>query len=118
MSFDLRVYNRFDGKWMLVVGEGEEVEFNTEGEARMAQREQEYIAAARAANRKIWDGINELKALQVEWNALDYATTLDEGTGENAGVTAVEVGAVVFDTANAMSTLLAGGHATNMAKLL
>lgn len=81
-------------------------------------REQDFISEARSANRAIWDGINALIALQREWNALDYGNTLDPGTGENEGLTAVEVGAVVFDTANAMTTLLGQGHATNMAKLL
>lgn len=81
-------------------------------------REQDFISEARSANRAIWDGINALIALQREWNALDYGNTLDPGTVENEGLTAVEVGAVVFDTANAMTTLLGQGHATNMAKLL
>lgn len=81
-------------------------------------REQDYITEARAANRAIWDGINTLVALQREWNALDYGTTLDDGAGDNTGVVRAEVGAVVFDTANALVTLLNTGHATNMAKLL
>ena len=57
-------------------------------------------------------------ALQREYNALDHGNTLDDGEGSNTGVTKEEVGAVVFDTANAMVTLLGAGHATNMAKLL
>lgn len=81
-------------------------------------RSQDYITEARAANKRIWDAINELVALQREWNALDYGNTLDDGEGSNTGVSAAEVGAVVFDTANAMVAALAAGHATNMAKLL
>jgi hypothetical protein len=81
-------------------------------------RQQDFISEARAANQKIWDGINELVSLQREWNALDYGTILEDGTGENAGVTKVETGAVVFDTANAFVTVLNAGNATNMAKLL
>ena len=81
-------------------------------------REQDFISEAKAANRQIWDGINALVALQREWNALDYGNTLDPGAGENEGLTAVEVGAVVFDSANALVTTLNAGHATNMAKLL
>ena len=81
-------------------------------------REQDFISEARAANRAIWDGINALVALQREWSALDYGTTLDDGAGTNTGGTRTEVGAVVFDTANAMVTLLGTGHATNMANLL
>ena len=81
-------------------------------------RQSDFISAARSANKKIWDGINELIALQREWNGLDYGTTLQDGVDGNAGYTKDEVGAVVFDTANAMVTLLNSGHATNMAKLL
>ena len=78
----------------------------------------DYITEARAANRKVWDGINALKSLQREYNALDYGNTLPDGAGENAGISKAEVGAVIFDTANALVALLDTGHATNMAKLL
>ena len=78
----------------------------------------DYITRVRLANQKVWEGINELKALQREWNALDYGSTLPNGTGDHAGVTTAEVGAVVFDSANALSTVLDTGVATNMAKLL
>lgn len=81
-------------------------------------REQDFITEARAANRAIWDGINALVALQREWNALDYGNTLDAGEGANTGITASEVGAVVFDSANALVGVLNTGHATNMANLL
>jgi len=81
-------------------------------------REQDYISLVRQANRQIWDGLNQLIALQREWNALDYGSTLDTGQGENTGITAAAVGAVVFDTANALVSTLNQGHATNMAKLL
>ena len=81
-------------------------------------RQQDYITEVRAANKAIWDGINVLVALQREWGGLDYGTTLQDGEGANAGYTAAEVGAVVFDTANAMVTLLGQGHSTNMSKLL
>ena len=81
-------------------------------------RSQDYITEARAANKRIWDAINELVALQREWNALDYGNTLEDGAGNNDGVSAAEVGAVVFDTANAFVGVLGAGHATNMANLL
>lgn len=84
----------------------------------MANRHQDYISAVRAANRRVWDGINELKALQREWQALDYGNTLPDGEGDNAGYTKSEVGAVAFATADALSSLLDSGHATNMANLL
>ena len=84
----------------------------------MGSRQQDYISAIRAANRKIWDGINELTAAQREWNALDYGTTLAAGEGANEGITKTQVGSVTFDTANALVATLNAGHATNMAKLL
>lgn len=81
-------------------------------------REQDYISAVRDANKAIWNGINTLVALQREWNALDYGSTLPDGTDGNTGYTKNKVGAVVFDTANAFVAVLGAGHATNMAKLL
>ena len=81
-------------------------------------RGQDFITLARQHNKAIWDGINALVAMQREWNALDYGNTLPDGEGGNADYTADEIGAVVFDTANAFVAVLAAGHATNMAKLL
>lgn len=81
-------------------------------------REQDYITETRTAAKELYDAILRLEALQSEWNALDYTNTLADGEGVNAGYTAVEVGAVVFDTANAMRGQLNAGHATNLAKLL
>lgn len=81
-------------------------------------REQDFYTLARQANTAIWDALNDLVALQREWNALDYGNTLEPGAESNAGLTDVEVGAVVFDTTNAFLAVLAAGHATNMAKLL
>ncbi len=84
----------------------------------MANRHQDYISTVRAANKAIWDGVNTLVALQREWNALDYGNTLPVGEGENDGINKTLVGAVTFDTANALVAVLGAGHATNMAKLL
>ena len=81
-------------------------------------RQSDYISEARAANRQVWEGINTLKSLQREYSALDYGNTLPDGSGENEGISKAEVGAVIFDTANALVSLLDTGHATNMAKLL
>lgn len=81
-------------------------------------REQDFYTLARQNNKAIWDALNALVALQREWNALDYGNTLEPGAGANAGLTDTEVGAVVFDTANAFVAVLAAGHATNMARLL
>lgn len=81
-------------------------------------RQQDYITIVRQKNKALWDSINELVALQREWQALDYGNTLIPGEGENTGILAAEVGAVVFDTTNALVSVLNAGHATNMAKLL
>jgi hypothetical protein len=81
-------------------------------------REQDYITIVRQKNKSVWDGINDLVALQREWQALDYGNTLDAGEGDNTGIAAAHVGAVVFDTANALVGVLNAGHATNMARLL
>lgn len=81
-------------------------------------RESDFITLARQHNKAIWDGINSLVALQREWNALDYGSTLDAGVDGNEGIKAAAVGAVVFDTANALVAVLNSGHSTNMAKLL
>jgi hypothetical protein len=84
----------------------------------MPARHQNYISNIRAATRKVWDGLNELKTAQQEWNALDYLNTLQPGEGENDGITPAMVGSVVFDTANALNATRSGGHDTNMARLL
>lgn len=107
-------FNDTTNSWELMVPGEHTRWFPTEQEAYMAQREAEYIEAVKAANTAIWDGINQLVALQREWVALDYGNTLDP----SGGVTAADVGAVVHDTANALVAVLNGGHATNMAKLL
>ncbi len=77
-------------------------------------RKTDYVSDVQRHTRSIWDALNALQALQVEWNALDYGVTL----GLQNGVEALAVGAVVFDTVNALRATLGTGHATNMAKLL
>lgn len=84
----------------------------------MPNRQSDFVTAARQNNRAIWDAINNLVALQREWNALDYGSTLSDEIQGHEGVNSDEVGAVVFDTANAFVAVLNAGHATNMAKLL
>jgi len=81
-------------------------------------RDSDFITRARNSNRQLWNAINDLVEMQRQWNALDLGNTLTPGDGANEGITAVEIGAVVFDTANAMVSVLNAGHATNMAKLL
>jgi hypothetical protein len=81
-------------------------------------RNSEYYDKARQANKQLWNAINDLLELQRQWNALDYGNTLTDGVGTNEGLTKAEIGAVVFDTANAMQAVLNAGHGTNLAKLL
>jgi hypothetical protein len=81
-------------------------------------RKQNYITEARMHARDLWDAIYALQALQAEWNSLAYGDNLVDGEGENTGYTKLEVGSVVFDTTNALITLLGQGHGTNLAKLL
>ncbi len=81
-------------------------------------RQSDYITLARQHATALWNAHKALLALQAEYNALDYGNTLADGEGANIGYTKVEVGAVVFATADAITTLLNTGHATNLAKLL
>lgn len=81
-------------------------------------RQQDFITEARQQAANLYNAIIALEGMQSEWNAQDYGSTLADGEGANAGYTAAEVGAVVFDTANAMRTQLAAGHATNLTNLL
>lgn len=83
-----------------------------------SDRQSDYISTARQATRDLWNAWLSLKGLQPEWNALNYSETLAEFAGANDGLAAADVGAVVFDTANAIETLFNTGHATNLAKLL
>ena len=83
-------------------------------------QKQQYINAARTAATELWRAQTTLQQLQDEWNALDYGNTLVAGdfTGDNAGLTAANIGAVVFDTSNAVQTqVFATGHATNVARI-
>lgn len=88
------------------------------GVTNMSNRKQDFITEVRNANRKIWDGINDLVALQREWTALDYGTTLPLGEGDNDGITNAQVSDVLFTSTNALVATLNSGHSTNMAKLL
>lgn len=82
-------------------------------------RESDYVTEARAAARKLWDLLFELEQLQQEWHSLDYGNTLDDGEGENAGISRAEVGAVIIDTCNELRTRITQtGHSANVAKLL
>lgn len=84
----------------------------------MTVAHQQYIANAKVQVQKLWDAIHELQDMQTQWNANDYGNTLPDGVDVNEGVTKVQVGACVFDSANALMAVLAGGNGGNLAKLL
>ncbi len=112
------IYQASDGTWIYFDGLAKHAGLS-ESEAWQMSREQDFITAARAANRQIWDGYHALRALQDEWSALDYGNTLDDGEGPNAGILAADVGAVVFATTDEIKLrIFDTGHATNLAKLL
>lgn len=83
-------------------------------------RGSDFITETRQHARALWDAVYALKSLQAEWNAKDFSTgnNLPDGVGENEGYTKAEVGAVVFDTTDAILALFAQGHSTNVARLL
>lgn len=82
-------------------------------------RQSDYVTTVRNATKQLWEALNTLKGAQREWVALDYASNLTEGfEGENANLTVTDISNVVFTTTDALETLLASGHATNLAKLL
>lgn len=84
----------------------------------MSAQTENFITNARREAQKFYDSYHSLKKMQTQWNALAYGDALPAGAGENTGITKTEVGAVVFDTVDAVTTLLGQGHATNLAKLL
>lgn len=82
------------------------------------ERHQAYITLVRTLATQLWLAYIGLLSLQGEWNAQDYGTTLGDGTGVNAGITKAMVGAATFATPDAMTTLFASGHATNLTAVL
>ncbi len=96
----------------------------------MTPHQQDYISRTRQLARDLLEAYSEAKALQLEWNALDYGTnlpTLAESAAENPpfvdantkdGVGGTEAGAFLFATIDAITTVLNAGSATNIAKLL
>jgi len=80
--------------------------------------QQDYYTQTREAARQVWEGLNQLLALQAEWNAGTYGDDLGAGTGDNDGLTKDDLGPVIFDGANALETALNAGHATAFVKLL
>ena len=82
-------------------------------------RRQDYYTQVREANRQAWAAMLTLVSLQREWDAQNYAETLAPGEGQNSGLVASDLSAVIFDAANAVAEVLAtNGYSTAMTKLL
>ena len=82
-------------------------------------RQQNYYTQVREANRQAWSAMLTLVSLQREWDAQNYAETLAPGEGQNSGLVASDLSAVIFDAANAVAQVLAtNGYSTAMTKLL
>lgn len=79
---------------------------------------QNYITKARQLAQQVWNGITALQDMQLQWNAGDYGNNLEAGINANEGITKAQVGAVVFDTADALYAVLNSGHGGNLEKLL
>jgi hypothetical protein len=79
---------------------------------------QKFYSEARQATTQLAAAHQKLVALQSQWNNLDYGNTLEPGDGIHFGLTGVEIGAVVFDTANAVTAVMTAGHGTNVSRLL
>jgi hypothetical protein len=77
----------------------------------------QYTEARRLA-KQLLDAVHGLEAMQTRWNALDSGNTMIDGEGTHNGLTAADVGAVVFATADAVRGLLNAGHGTNVSRLL
>jgi hypothetical protein len=82
-------------------------------------QKQAFINTVRDAATKRWEYQQTCLALQAQWNALDYGNTLTNAdfTGDNEGLTAANIGSVVFDTANADQATFNAGNATNVARI-
>lgn len=86
-------------------------------------RQKAYVRLARANAAALLAAYQALLDLQLEWNALAYGDNLPDPTGVDItetgdNYTKAEVGAGVFDTITAITTVLNAGSATNLAKLL
>jgi hypothetical protein len=83
-------------------------------------RKSDFISEAREAARDLWNAQQKFIGLQAEWNGQDYGNTItaEDFSGSNEGLTTANIGAVVFDTANAVQAVMAAGHATNVTNLL
>lgn len=81
----------------------------------LSDKKHDFISAEVAAAEKVIDAINEFDTLRREWDAQNYAVTItdEDIAGENAHVSAAAL-AAGFVTLDALKTVLAAGHWTNL----
>jgi hypothetical protein len=72
---------------------------------------------ARGYSQQLLAAIAGLEAMQTRWDALDSGANMIDGQGSFNGLTKLDVGAVVFATADAFRGLLDAGHGTNLSKM-
>ena len=63
--------------------------------------------------------LNKLRALRNKYDALDLGNTLvqEDIGGDNEGIVIAEITAVLGSTLEALETLMAAGHASNLHKI-
>ena len=87
------------------------------------QKVSDFYSNARDAARGFRDNLNAFLALQTQFTYGDYGpegeNPLPDGAADssNEGVTAAQISAAIFDTANAIKALLDGGHGANLEAL-
>jgi uncharacterized protein involved in exopolysaccharide biosynthesis len=78
-------------------------------------RQTQFKQEVRDYARQIWAAHQGLKALKAEADALDYGSTLEVTADEPSAAAHL---AVVYATNDALATMMAAGHATNIATVL
>jgi hypothetical protein len=86
--------------------------------ASSLSREDQFVLETQYAAKQLWLAIHKLESLQAEWTARDFTNTLQSGITLPKHPAVADLGAVVYDTCNALKAVLNAGHATNVAKVL
>lgn len=83
-------------------------------------RKNDYVAETRSEVRQLVAALDRLRSKQIEWNANNYGETLtdDDLIGVADGLHPSDIGAVIFDTVDALDAVLESGHASNLYRLL
>lgn len=64
--------------------------------------------------------LSKMNDLLLRWTSLDQSNTMDEllFTDDNEGILIVDLANFISTTTEALNTLMAGGHQTNIEKIL